>query len=239
MVGSSISSRNTLVKRSASSSSLSAPPQTYSVAGAAARISSSRRAGFHAQLCWESQAKSGSSGSSTTLPAASADRASNGSSSASMTARPRRASTAARLVFPAPEQPVIWTALIGVYRRPAPMAGANEFVIPRGRTGASNRRERAAGVTRRKQPRVNRGLAVAGGPLRSRPSDVGPTDAGGGPRTSSHIRVTGRVGCVLAQARILAFSRSNSSAVMTPRSRRSASLASWSAELGEPAVSWT
>jgi hypothetical protein len=41
------------------------------------------------------------------------------------------------------------------------------------------------------------------------------------------------------EARILAFSRSNSSGVMTPRSRRSASLASWSAELGEPATSWT
>jgi hypothetical protein len=53
-----------------------------------------------------------------------------------MAARPRRASTAAMAVFPAPEQPVIWTALIGIYRRPALMAGANEFVIPRGRTGA-------------------------------------------------------------------------------------------------------
>ena len=42
-----------------------------------------------------------------------------------------------------------------------------------------------------------------------------------------------------AQARILAFSRSNSSAVMTPRSRRSASLASWSAELCESAASRT
>jgi hypothetical protein len=39
-------------------------------------ISSSRRAGSHAQLCRESQAKSGASGSSTTLPAASTDRAS-------------------------------------------------------------------------------------------------------------------------------------------------------------------
>jgi DNA-binding NarL/FixJ family response regulator len=46
-------------------------------------------------------------------------------------------------------------------------------------------------------------------------------------------------GCGLAQARIFAFSRSNSSAVMTPRSRRSASLASWSAELCEPAACWT
>jgi hypothetical protein len=53
-----------------------------------------------------------------------------------MAARPRRASTAAMAVFPAPEQPVIWTALIGIYRRPALMAGANEFVIPRGCTGA-------------------------------------------------------------------------------------------------------
>ena len=49
----------------------------------------------------------------------------------------------------------------------------------------------------------------------------------------------GRAGYGLAQARIFAFSRSNSSAVMTPRSRRSASLASWSAELCEPAACWT
>ena len=42
-----------------------------------------------------------------------------------------------------------------------------------------------------------------------------------------------------AQARILAFSRSNSAAVMTPRSRKSASLASWSTVLCEPAASWT
>ncbi len=49
----------------------------------------------------------------------------------------------------------------------------------------------------------------------------------------------GRSGCGLAQARILAFSRSNSSAVMTPRSRRSASLASWSTALCDPAASWT
>ena len=53
-----------------------------------------------------------------------------------------------------------------------------------------------------------------------------------------------RLGCsrnrsTLAQARTLAFSRSNSSGVMTPRSRRSASLASWSAGLCEPSVSWT
>jgi hypothetical protein len=48
-----------------------------------------------------------------------------------------------------------------------------------------------------------------------------------------------RVGCYLAQARILAFSRSNSAAVMTPRSRRSASLANWSAELSELAACWT
>ena len=41
------------------------------------------------------------------------------------------------------------------------------------------------------------------------------------------------------QARILAFWLSNSCAVMTPRSRRSASLASWSAVLGSPATSWT
>jgi hypothetical protein len=36
-----------------------------------------------------------------------------------MAARPWRASTAAIVVFPAPEQPVIITALIGFYRRPA------------------------------------------------------------------------------------------------------------------------
>jgi hypothetical protein len=44
---------------------------------------------------------------------------------------------AAMAVFPAPEQPVIWTAPIGVYRRPAVMAAANEFVIPGGHTGPS------------------------------------------------------------------------------------------------------
>jgi hypothetical protein len=37
------------------------------------------------------------------------------------------------------------------------------------------------------------------------------------------------------QARIFAFSRSNSSAVITPRSRRSASCVSWSAEVGDAA----
>jgi hypothetical protein len=50
----------------------------------------------------------------------------------------------------------------------------------------------------------------------------------------------GQPGGDYAQARILAFSRSNSSGVMTPRSRRSASLASWSAGLAcVPAASWT
>jgi hypothetical protein len=44
---------------------------------------------------------------------------SKGPLSASMAARPRRASTAAIVLFPAPGQPVIITALIGVYRRPA------------------------------------------------------------------------------------------------------------------------
>jgi hypothetical protein len=39
-------------------------------------------------------------------------------------------------------------------------------------------------------------------------------------------RIVGQADCDPAQARIFAFSRSNSSAVMTPRSRRSASLAS-------------
>jgi hypothetical protein len=96
IVGSSISSRNTWVKRSASSSSFAAPPQTYSVAGAAVRISTSRRAGSHSQLCWASQAKSGTDGSSTTLPSESTDRASIGSPSASTDARLRRASTAHR-----------------------------------------------------------------------------------------------------------------------------------------------
>ena len=41
------------------------------------------------------------------------------------------------------------------------------------------------------------------------------------------------------EARTLAFWRSNSSAVMTPRSRSSASLLSWSAVFPEPAASWT
>ena len=41
------------------------------------------------------------------------------------------------------------------------------------------------------------------------------------------------------QPRILAFWLSNSWAVITPRSRRSASLANWSAVLGSPAASWT
>ena len=53
-----------------------------------------------------------------------------------------------------------------------------------------------------------------------------------GPVTKNPGRgAAGIIGVVDAQARTLAFSRSNSSAVMTPRSRRSASLASWSAEL--------
>jgi hypothetical protein len=42
-----------------------------------------------------------------------------------------------------------------------------------------------------------------------------------------------------AQARTFAFSRVNSSAEMTPRSRRSASFASWSAEPAGDAASWT
>ena len=51
--------------------------------------------------------------------------------------------------------------------------------------------------------------------------------------------VPGHTAPVATQAaRTLAFSRSNSSAVMTPRSRRSASLASWSAEFGSPAACW-
>jgi len=45
-------------------------------------------------------------------------------------------------------------------------------------------------------------------------------------RTSRPFERQGQVACSPAQARILAFSRSNSSAVMTPLSRRSASLAS-------------
>ena len=45
-----------------------------------------------------------------------------------MTARPRRASTAAIVVFPAPDMPLICTASIGVYRRPALKAEANEFM---------------------------------------------------------------------------------------------------------------
>jgi len=76
---------------------LSAPPQTYNVAVAAARISSSTV------------------------------RVSNVSSSATMDVRPRRTSTAAIVVFPAPEQPVIWTALIGIYRRPIPTPAQTSF----------------------------------------------------------------------------------------------------------------
>jgi hypothetical protein len=41
------------------------------------------------------------------------------------------------------------------------------------------------------------------------------------------------------QARILAFSCSNSALVMTPWSRKPASLVSWSAGVCEPAASWT
>jgi hypothetical protein len=44
---------------------------------------------------------------------------------------------------------------------------------------------------------------------------------------------------VAAQTRTLAFSRSNSAFVITPRSRRSASLASWSAGVCGSAASWT
>jgi Activator of Hsp90 ATPase homolog 1-like protein len=118
------------VKRSASSSSLAAPPQTYSVAGPAARITSSRRAGFQAQLCRASQAKSGTGESSTTVPSESTDRASKGSSSASMDASPRRASTAAIVDFPAPDIPVINAALIGIHRRPARKAAQTNLRVP-------------------------------------------------------------------------------------------------------------
>ena len=64
--------------------------------------------------------------------------------------------------------------------------------------------------------------------------------------TSLYIRILRQLreapgGKRLTQARIFAFSRSNSSAEMTWRSRRSASFASWSAELvGESdAACWT
>ena len=120
------------MKRSASSSSFAAPPHTYRVAGAAVRISTSRRAGSHAQLCRESQAKSGTDGSSTTLPSESTDRATIGSPSASRDARPRRASTPAIVDFPAPDMPVIKTALIGVYRRPAVKAAQTSLCDPAG-----------------------------------------------------------------------------------------------------------
>ena len=46
-----------------------------------------------------------------------------------MTARPRRASTAAIVIFPAPDMPLICTAFIGVYRGPALKADANEFMF--------------------------------------------------------------------------------------------------------------
>ena len=58
----------------------------------------------------------------------------------------RRAGTAAIVVSPAPEQPVIWTALIGVYRRPASGGSANEFVIPRGTHGITSRSRAPAGL---------------------------------------------------------------------------------------------
>jgi hypothetical protein len=47
-----------------------------------------------------------------------------------MAASPWPASTLAIVLFPAPEQPVISTALIGVYGGPAAGGGANEFGIP-------------------------------------------------------------------------------------------------------------
>ncbi len=127
MVGSSISSKNTCANRPASSISLAAPPQRYSVPLAAA-IKASRRAGSQAQLCRDSHSRSGASGSATTtLPAPSTVRASNGSSSESIAARPRLASTVATVVFPAPEQPVIWTALICAYGAVSDEACASEF----------------------------------------------------------------------------------------------------------------
>ena len=55
------------------------------------------------------------------------NRESKGSSSASMDARPRRASTAAIVVCPAPEPPVIVTALIGCLSSASPEGGASEF----------------------------------------------------------------------------------------------------------------
>jgi hypothetical protein len=45
---------------------------------------------------------------------------------------------AAIVIFPAPEQPVIWTALIGVSSA-SPEGGANKFVIPRTRTNLRQR----------------------------------------------------------------------------------------------------
>jgi hypothetical protein len=50
------------------------------------------------------------------------------------------------VVFPAPEQPVIWTAVIGVYRRLAAMPVANEFVVPRREQVADDERDQAGAV---------------------------------------------------------------------------------------------
>ena len=68
--------------------------------------------------------------------------------SASMAVRPRRASSAAMAVFPAPEQPVIWTALIGSYRRLTVMPGANEFAGPLRRRPSDHRPPPPAGPDR-------------------------------------------------------------------------------------------
>jgi hypothetical protein len=49
--------------------------------------------------------------------------------SASMAARPQRASMAAIVDFPAQDIPVINTALIGVYRRPARTTAQTSFAV--------------------------------------------------------------------------------------------------------------
>src|SRR5207248_10896873 len=63
-------------------------------------------------------------------PRGSTDRASKGSWSASMDARPRRPGMAAIVDLLAPGMPVIMTALIGAYRRPARKTAQTSFVAP-------------------------------------------------------------------------------------------------------------
>ena len=94
------------------------PPQRYSVAGAAARISSSRRAGSLSQRCRESQAKPGCSGSpAAATPSSQRTAQGTGLRRHRCMPDPAGASTAAIADFPAPALPVMNTALIGAHHR--------------------------------------------------------------------------------------------------------------------------